>query len=272
MKEQFLTEQEFLKQYNPGDYERPSVTVDTILIGVDSNLKSLKVLLIKRKNHPFMNCWAFPGGFINMKESSYEAAIRELEEETGLKDIYLEQLYTYSNPNRDPRMRVIDIAYLALVPVTPVKANDDAAEAAWFDIDFSDNNLILKNNDFDVTIKYDLKTTSYKHGVISVKGFETPVLCSKDSLAFDHASILIDTMLRLRNKVEYTDIAFNLVPKHFTLTDLQHVYELLLGKNLYKKNFRTKVISKVNAINDTAIPIISIGTKPAQLYEYKEEI
>lgn len=111
-----LTEAEFLANYNPGDYERPSVTVDMMVLRIKQDFSCLQILLIKRKDHPFINCFALPGGFINIRESAYEAACRELQEETGLTNIYLEQIYTMSKPDRDPRMRVIDIAYAALLP------------------------------------------------------------------------------------------------------------------------------------------------------------
>ena len=116
------TEEEFLRAYDPGIYPKPSVTVDLVVMGVDSSYDNLKILLIKRLDHPFIDCWALPGGFIHMDESGYQAAGRELEEETGLKGIYLEQIYTFTQPKRDPRMRVIDIAYLALIPTVPVRA------------------------------------------------------------------------------------------------------------------------------------------------------
>ena len=125
-----LTEAEFLANYNPGDYERPSVTVDMMVLRVKQDFSCLQILLIKRKDHPFINCFALPGGFINMRESAYEAACRELQEETGLTNIYLEQIYTMSKPDRDPRMRVIDIAYAALLPFgyqANVKAGDEIA-------------------------------------------------------------------------------------------------------------------------------------------------
>ena len=266
-----LTEEEFLAQYKPGNYQRPSVTVDTIVLGMNNQYDSLKLLLIKRKNHPYINRWAFPGGFVDMQESAFEGACRELEEETGLTDVYLEQLYTYTDPGRDPRMRVIDIAYLALIPLIPAKAGDDAAEAAWFDVVMNDSELVLSSQEHQITIKYALTKKKYTHGVVAVEGFEPPTLVTEEGLAFDHPQILVDSILRLRNKVEYTDIAFNLMPEKFTLTDLQQVYEILLGRSLYKKNFRTKIIDKVTATEETAVPIISKGTKPAVLYNYKGE-
>lgn len=207
-----------------------------------------------------------------MTESAYEGACRELQEETGLTDVYLEQLYTYTNPDRDPRMRVIDIAYLALIPVIPAQAGDDAADAAWFDVVMTDTELSLTCPEKNVNIRYSLTKNSFKHGVVSVDGYETPKLISEDGLAFDHPQILVDSILRLRNKVEYTDIAFNLMPEKFTLTDLQQVYEILLGRPLYKKNFRTKISDKVTPTKETAVPIVSKGTKPAVLYVYKEGV
>lgn len=263
-----LTEKEFLAQYKPGNYERPSVTVDTIVMGMNESYDSLKILLIKRKNHPYISKWAFPGGFVEMTESAFDAAARELQEETGLTDVYLEQLYTYTAPDRDPRMRVIDIAYLALIPVIPAQAGDDAAEVAWFDVVMTDDKLTLFSKEKDVLIEYALKRKLFTHGAVKVDGYEDPTAITNEGLAFDHAQILVDGILRLRNKVEYTDIAFNLMPERFTLTDLQQVYEILLGKSLYKKNFRTKIADKVKATEDTAVPIVSNGTKPAKLYIY----
>lgn len=261
-----LTEAEFLANYKPGNYERPSVTVDMLILGMNKELDGLKLLLIQRKNHPFINKWALAGGFVNMDESADVAASRELEEETGLKNVYMEQLYTMSEPGRDPRMRVIDIAYMALMPVAKVKAGDDAKDAVWFDITFDDKNIYLKNEEKNIHIHYSVKNKIAKNGVVKVNK-PVPLLESEEALAFDHAEIVLDGLLRLRNKVEYSDIAFNLVPKKFTLPDLQRVYEIILGKQLYKTNFRAKVEEKIEKLEEKSLSIT--GNKRCNLYKYK---
>ncbi len=262
-----LTEEEFLKQYDPGDYERPSVTADIMVLGMDEKLNALKVLLIQRSDHPYIDCFALPGGFINIDESAYSAACRELEEETGLKDIYLEQIYTMNQPNRDPRMRVFSIAYMALTSKVPVVAGDDAKAAYWFDITFTDKKLDLFNEEAGIHIKYDLEEKIFSNGVERIKNY-VPVYddASDNALAFDHAQLLLEGLMRLRNKVKYTGVAFNLVPKKFTLPDLQRVYEVILGKSLYKKNFRKDIMKKVTPCNVKGTSIV--GRKSSNLYEY----
>lgn len=262
-----LTEKEFLRQYKPQDYERPSVTVDILLFTVDPGLNSLKILLIKRGNHPFMNCWALPGGFVEIDESAFTAANRELKEETGLEGIYLEQLYTYTQPDRDPRMRVIDIAYIALIPMTEAVAGDDAADAAWFNVTMNSDKLVLTNEEKDVTIEYLLKNKTFVNGIITYDNF-VPELCSKQRLAFDHNLIILDGIIRLRNKAEYTDLVFNLMGEKFTLPDLQRVYEIVLGRHLYKKNFRDKIKDKVIETSEMGKSIR--GNKMSVLYIYKK--
>ena len=255
-----LTEKEFLEQYNPGHYERPSVTVDMLLFGMSRDLKCLKVLLIKRNNHPYIDCYALPGGFVNITESAYTAACRELEEETGLKDIYMEQLYTMSQPDRDPRMRVIDIAYMTLIPIDGIKpqAGDDASEALWFDITFNDEILTFANKEKNITIKYSLKEKTFKNGCISVKSY-IPELISYEALAFDHAQIILEGLMRLRNKTQYSDVAFNLMQKEFTLPDLQRVYEIILGKQLYKTSFKRSINEKIVSLLETDMYKFSMG-------------
>lgn len=264
-----LTEKEFLAAYKPGKYERPSVTSDVLLFTIDPKLTSLKLLLIKRGNHPYMNCWALPGGFVGMNESAFTAANRELKEETGLEEIYLEQLYTYSQPERDPRMRVIDIAYIALIPISEVTAGDDAADAAWFDVLMDDSQLLLTNSERGITIRYSLKNRSFTSGRIVYDNL-VPTLETTDKLAFDHNLIILDGIMRIRNKAEYTDIAFNLMNDEFTLPDLQCVYELILGHPLYKKNFNDKIAVK---IEETGTRIKSIkGKRLSTGYKYKAVI
>jgi 8-oxo-dGTP diphosphatase len=182
-------------------YARPAVTVDCVVFGLDD--QDLKVLLIQRDNEPFAGRWALPGGFVKMDETLEESALRELREETGLTKVFLEQLYTFGNPGRDPRERVVTVAYYALVKLLDhkVQAATDAREAAWFAVD------------------------------------DLPKLC------FDHDTILDTALKRLQGKVRYQPIGFELLPPKFSLTQLQRMYEIILERSLDKRNFRKKVIS-----------------------------
>lgn len=183
------------------DHPRPAVTTDVIIFTLRSN--DLQVLLIRRKNPPFQEEWAIPGGFVGIDESLEEAALRELEEETGVRDVYLEQLYTFGAPDRDPRGRSITVAYFALVSADAISphAGSDAVEARWWSM-------------------YDLPP-----------------------LAFDHADILAYALQRLRYKLEYTAAVFELLPETFSLSDLRAAYEIILGEKLDKRNFRRKILS-----------------------------
>lgn len=196
------SERDFLASYDPASYDRPSVTVDIVILTVDLQGGDLKVLLVKRKGPPFQGMWAIPGGFIKMNESLDAAAMRELQEETGVAEVYLEQLYTFGNVNRDPRTRVITVTYYALVQyaqVKPVQAGTDAEEAGWFSV------------------------------------YKLP------ELAFDHRAILDYALKRVRGKLDYTNIAFQLVPEKFTLTELQRIYEIIWNEKLDKRNFRKRL-------------------------------
>lgn len=267
-----LTEEEFLAAYSPGDYDRPSVTVDILVFAVSKDMEHLKILLIKRKDHPFMNCWAIPGGFVNIDESSEDAAARELEEETGLTGLYLEQLRTYSNPGRDPRMRVISVSYIALVPEDQmtVIAGDDATDAKWFEITQSHDKIDhIKLVADQVLIEYKLKKETIKNGKISVtKDAIAYCFTPLSKLAFDHEIVLLDGIDRIRNKAEYTSILFNLMPEEFTLSSLQKLYETVLGKSLYKANFRRKIkelVESTGKMDDN-----SDTGRPSELYRLKK--
>ena len=183
------------------EYPRPALTVDCVVFGFDEG--DLKVLLIQRDLPPYQGKWAFPGGFVRIKETLEEAARRELEEETGLSKVFLEQLYTFGEPDRDPRERVVSVAYYALVKLSDyrVKAATDAREAAWFSVS------------------------------------DVP------KLAFDHDEILAVALQRLQGKVRYQPIGFELLPPKFTLTQLQHLYEVVLETEIDKRNFRKKILS-----------------------------
>jgi 8-oxo-dGTP diphosphatase len=224
-----------LSNYNKDAYEKPSVTVDIIICTI--MFGQLKVLLIKRKHPPYRNHWAIPGGFVEIpkEETLEEAAARELQEETGLKSMYIEQLKTYGDPHRDPRLRVITVAYYALVPAhkfkdQKIEAGDDAKETAWFSL-----------------------------------------MSPPENLAFDHRNILGDVRSRIFNKLEYTNIAFEFLPKMFTWTELQSVFESILGRELIASNFRRWIKMHYNIVqvkNKKKAPENGIG-RPSALLEYK---
>lgn len=206
-------------------YPRAALTVDCVVFGFDE--QELKVLLIERGLEPFKGHWALPGGFVRLDETLDEAAFRELKEETGLEKVFLEQLYTFSTVNRDPRERVISVAYYALTKLADhrTRAATDAADAQWFPVS------------------------------------QIP------ALAFDHADIFSKALERLRGKLTYQPIGFELLPAKFTLSQLQRLYEAVLGTALDKRNFRKKVLSY-----DLLIPLneqLREGPhRPAQLFRF----
>lgn len=207
-------------------FESSMITVDVVVFTIEA--QKLAVLLIKRKYGPYQGMWALPGGFIRKSEGLLHAAARELKEETGVSGVYLEQLYTFGNPPRDPRGRVITVAYLALVPrhTVHLKASYDAADVDIFPVE------------------------------------------KLPRLAFDHAQIIAYALTRLRNKLQYTNVAWSLMPKHFTLGEIQKVYELILGKKTDKRNFRKKILS-LGILNGAKGILEGLRQRPAQLYRFK---
>jgi 8-oxo-dGTP diphosphatase len=206
-------------------YETPLVTVDIVLCTVIQN--RLKVLLIQRKQPPYDHMWAIPGGFIHVGETLEQAASRRLFEETNVNSIYLEQLGSFGEPNRDPRARVITVAYYALVSAEKlnVQAQANAEDVKWFSVT------------------------------------ELP------ELAFDHAEIVEKALAKLKRHLESSSVAFQLLPDKFTLTELQRVYELVLGKQLDKRNFRKKILSS-DILKDTGETKMEGYHRPAQLYSF----
>src|ERR1043165_7366500 len=209
-------------------YPRAALTVDCVVFGFDEG--ELKVLLIQRALEPFKGRWALPGGFVRVDETLDEAARRELAEEAGLKDVFLEQLYTFGAVDRDPRERVVSAAYYALVKLAAheTKAATDATDARWFP------------------------------------------LSQVPKLAFDHAGILATGMARLKSKVRYQPIGFELLPPKFTLSQLQHLYEAVLETELDKRNFRKKVLSfgLLVPLKETEM---SGRHRPAQLFSFNTD-
>jgi 8-oxo-dGTP diphosphatase len=208
-------------------FERPSVTVDVLVFTIAEG--QLKVALIKRGIPPFKNRWAIPGGFVHIDESLEQAAQRELAEEAGVEGVYLEQLYTFGALERDPRGRVITVAYYALVPDvhSSLVASTDASEAQWFAVD------------------------------------------ALPPLAFDHKEILEMALERLKSKLEYSNIAYSLLSPKFRLTELQQVYEIILGRPLDKRNFRKRMLS-LGLLEATSQVDRSGAHRPAQLYRFKK--
>ena len=145
------------------------------------------------------------------------------------------------------------------------QAGDDASEALWFDITFDDEKLTFSNSEKNINIVYSLKEKVFNNGRLKVKNY-IPELVSDEALAFDHAQIVLEGLMRLRNKTEYSDIAFNLMPQEFTLPDLQRVYEIILGKKLYKTNFKRNVDNKIKSLDRKGVSIT--GNKASELYEY----
>lgn len=282
------TEAEFLAAYDVSQYIRPSVATDIAVFTVRDreNLdyrklpeKSLQLLLIKRKDHPYVGCWALPGGFVEPAESLDQAAQRELKEETNVDNIYLEQLYTWSDPNRDPRTRVISCSYLSLVDSSrlAICGGDDAEEAAWFSVSSNmveENRLKTENGwhvEKKIRLSFQNEIESFDVEIVQIEeeGVKlNPVnwnILNPGKLAFDHGQIIWYAIERLRNKLDYTDIVFNLMPELFSLTELQQVYEIILGKELIKANFRRKISDKVQQTNHYTK---DLGHRPSQLYKY----
>lgn len=211
----------------PHSYQHPraALTVDCVVFGLDH--EDLNVMLIQRSLPPFEGEWALPGGFVHVDETLDEAARRELEEETGLHKVFLEQLRTFDAVERDPRERVVSVAYYALVKLGDhrVQAATDAREAAWFPF----------------------------HDV--------------PSLAFDHAEILAAALARLRGKLSYQPIGFELLAKKFSLSQLQQLYEVVLERELDKRNFRKKVLA-TGLLVETDEVQQNVAHRAARLYRF----
>ena len=246
---------------------KPCVTVDLMVLGPKKDYSGLKLLLIKRKEEPYNNCWALPGAAIGPEETCYESAANTLRNTTGLSDVYLEQVYTFSRPERDPSQRTISVAYMALSPNLPtIRCLDEALEAVWFDIEFTENMLHIFNFDLGVDIVYQLSTKGFKNGNVKY-GNLIPSLKSKSKLAFDHVEVIIEAMLKLRREIEYSDLTFSMAQEKFTLPDLQAIYELLLGHSVYKANFRLMVADRIEPVGMKAKSIV--GRKLSEVYRLK---
>ncbi len=238
-------EKEYLDKYDSSKYEKPSVTADIVIFTLSDN-NELSVLLIKRGCYPYKDKWAIPGGFVSMDESIDTAAARELKEETHLTDIPIEQFGTFGEVDRDPRMRVISIAYMAFIPKSTLSfsAGDDAAETQLFKI----------------SIDIDGLTFIGDRNVIK-----------ESDLAFDHSAIIKTAIKRLRNRIEYTDDAFKFLKddQSFTIYELKKIYETVTGKTEDTGNFRRSFFNKYvkpGLVVDTGSKTENSGHRNAALY------
>ena len=211
------------------EYERPGLTVDCVIFGLDLDEESFKVMLIERDLEPFAGRWAIPGGFVRRGESLEQAAMRELEEETGIRDVFLEQLYTFGAPDRDPRGWIISVAYYALVSPDKhtVAAATDARQAEWFPVS------------------------------------------KLPSLAFDHDEILQVALERVRGKLTYAPIGFELLPRKFTIKQLQKLYEIVLDRKLDNRNFRKKIFT-MDVLRELDEMQRGVPHRAARLYKFDE--
>lgn len=274
MEKEYKSEEEFLKNYNVNKYKQLSLSTDILLFSVSeedndnyrkNSKKKMSVLLIKRHNYPYKDMWCLPGGFINPEtETLDDCTKRILKKETNLSNIYLEQLYTYDAIDRDPRCRVLSTTYMALVDKNRLddKINENAK---WFDITLYNDDgkyitVVLDSGEETIkfVIKKDLRELTTDRYTFKIKE-------NKD-LAFDHPLAIVAGIERLRNKLNYTDIVFNMMPEYFTLGELQQVYEVILGKKLLDPAFRRIIADKVEKTNKMKT---GGGHRPSYMFRYK---
>lgn len=274
MAKEYKSEDEFLKDYDISKFDQLSMTADILLISVSdhetsnyrkTNKKTMSILLVKRNEYPYKDKWCLPGGFLNPKnETLEECAMRVLKQETNLENIYLEQLYTFDDPKRDPRTRVVSTSYMALIDKNKLTQMINK-NASWFDV------VLLEDNEKEVTITL---TNGVDTIHVNVKkelrekttGRYTMTSLDNKDLAFDHDLVIVTGLERLRNKLSYTDIVFNMMPEYFTLGELQKVYEVILNKKLLDPAFRRIIANKVEKTDKMKT---GEGHRPSALFKYK---
>ena len=270
----YKSEEEFLAAYNPEEFDRISLTTDILILSISdeevanyrkSSKKYMSVLLVKRDDYPFKDKWCLPGGFLDVKEDLEDCPRRILARETNLHDIYLEQLYTYGGVHRDPRMRIVSTSYMALVDKNRLtdKLSDNAS---WFNITYfeeGDEVLVILDNGTD-TLKFKIKKTLHEKTTDRYK-FE---IAENEDIAFDHPLVIWAGIERLKNKISYTDVVFNMMPELFALGDLQQVYEVILNKKLLDPAFRRIIADKVEK---TEFVKTGAGHRPSVLFRYKKK-
>ena len=269
----YSSEEEFLNHYDSSKFEKLSMTTDILIFSISNNPtdnyrklneKLFSVLLVKRGDYPFKDKWCLPGGFVKIDEDLEDAPKRILANETNIHDIYLEQLYTFGSVNRDPRMRIVSTSYMALIDKNRLKDKLNN-NASWFNIKVIEDdktiNVYLENGIEE--IKFKIKKTLKEKTTDRYK-FE---ILENDKLAFDHPLVIVSGIERLKNKIEYTDIVFNMMPEYFTLGELQQVYEIILGKKLLDPAFRRIIADKVVKTDKMQT---GGGHRPSYLFKYKK--
>ena len=240
---------------------------DLVIFGVDSRrddnlrvlpVKHLSVLLVKRTKEPDEGKWGLPGGFINIDETSKDASVRVLKKETGLDNVYMQQIGVNDLVSRDSRGRIISTTYMALVDRTLIK-DELNKDASWFDLEINDEKIVLSNQEDRIEFRVKRKTIDEKS-----EEYEYELVDQK--LTFDHDIILYKALMELRNKVKNTDIVFNLMPELFTVGELKQVYELLLGKKLINSAFRRWINDRIEFSGQY---VSTGGHRPSELCRYR---
>ncbi|MBR4868160.1 MAG: radical SAM protein [Clostridia bacterium] len=264
----------FLSSYKIEDYERPSVATDVVAFSMfdehsESHRKDaepkLHVLLIKRGEHPFMNKWALPGGFLKNNETIEECALREIKEEANLEPISLIPVGVFSDFDRDPRGRIISNAFASIVRVeeTKIMGGSDALKAQWFEVDFKESEdgvFKIKLIGTDETIDIQLREQESKFGNQKFEVIENT------GLAFDHAKIIVTALCVMQKQAEQLNVTFDFLPEEFTLASLQRVQEALLRTTLLTANFRRKI---ADLVEETDRYTEGAGHRPARLFVRK---
>lgn len=257
--EQCASETEFLDWYRQQErpvYEKPSLTVDIVLMGYNKEDDQLRLLLIQRKGHPYRNSWALPGGFVERNESAEESVLRETKEETGvvISNRNIEQLHTFSAPERDPRGWVVTVSYLAFIGEEPLVAGDDTSDARWFTLERCGSKIHMTSGDIQIIL--DLKTS------------ETT---GRDTLAFDHKDIILWAFNRVVNKMDHEPQVLQVLGEEFTITEARKVFAKFLGidfKAIDHSNFKKSMLDYFDEIGERPV---GIG-RPSKIYRLKSEV
>lgn len=257
--EQEASEADFLAWYQEQDqpkYEKPSVTVDMVLMCYNKEEEQLKIALIQRKGHPFRNSWALPGGFVNPQESTGDSVIRETNEEIGvtISKQNIEQLHTFSTPNRDPRGWVITVSYLAFIGEEPLSAGDDANQVRWFSLERQGHRLLLSSGEIEI--------------ILDMQSGDS---IGKDTLAFDHSAIILKAFQRVANKMEHEPQVLLVLGRDFTITEARKVFAKFLGidfKLIDHSNFKKSMLQYLIEVGEKPV---GIG-RPSKIYRLNDAV